>query len=229
VHPLVRIVSFLVFTAIVSSARPGTLVSATLILVFGSRPAMKGGLRGLNLVLRRVRWLLLSLLIIYGWLTPGTPLLPGLGVFSPTFGGLYHGALRIWALLLIVIAVHLLLQLTGRYALTAALLQLVKPMRYVGIAPERFAVRMVLVMEAVPQVQQLVNDAVRTKRGTASGLALLEEKAARVYQAVLQRCEKEREQEVVIPASSPVPYRQWLAPLALAALLLFAAQVPAAS
>ena len=39
-------------------------------------------------LLRRTRWIMLSLLLIYAYTTPGQPLLGSLGAFSPTREGL---------------------------------------------------------------------------------------------------------------------------------------------
>ena len=50
-HPRIRLVSFLIFAAFVAVVKPWPL-------------------------LKRMRWLFLSLLILYLWFTPGQPLLP---------------------------------------------------------------------------------------------------------------------------------------------------------
>ena len=46
----------------------------------------------------RLRWLLLAIVLVYGWWTPGISLLPAFGAWSPTTEGVVAGFLRILSL-----------------------------------------------------------------------------------------------------------------------------------
>lgn len=222
-NPTVRILCLLVFAGGVAGARGGQLLAGTLLL--GGAFAVVGTGAGARLLylLRRVRWILLSLVILYGWFTPGRSVLPALGPFAPTWAGLAFGGARTLALVLMVAAVHLLLTATHRDQLLAAILGLVRPLRRLGVPHERLAVRMVLTLHAVPQVQPLVRDAVRSSAARGPVLRRASRTAAAVFTAVLGRAGQEAGESVSVPAPAPVPWYEWTYPLWLAALFWVAA------
>lgn len=218
--PPVRILSLLVLATGLASGHPPVLVAGGLILIFAAIFALRGhpafGGSGLLRMLRRVRWLLLAMLILFGWFTPGDPLLPQLGGWSPSQQGMYQGLLRVSALLAIVAAVYLLLVTTSRGALVGGLLWYGRPLRQIGIDDRRFAVRLVLALEAVPEVQGLARAALESVGGR-SRLQRLAVSARTVLQAVLAQAEMQHG-SIVVPDPSPVPGWQWLLPLGIALL-----------
>jgi energy-coupling factor transport system permease protein len=147
--------------------------------------------------------------------------LPEFGSLSPTQEGLWLGLLRVTALCGIVAAVYLLLATTARGELVAGLLWFGRPLRRIGIDDRRFAVRLVLALEAVPQVQDLARDAL-AESGGGSRLQRLGGAAAQVLQASLAHAEQATG-EIAAPDPQPVPLWQWALPVALAALLIMAA------
>jgi hypothetical protein len=104
--------------------------------------------------LRRIRFLLLAIVILFGFFTPGELWWPGLASFSPSHEGSLLALTHAGRLLGVVALVTLLLhQLPVPYLLTG-LCQLARPLAWFGIEPERLAVRLHLVMayvEAQPQ------------------------------------------------------------------------------
>ncbi|MFA7387130.1 MAG: hypothetical protein WCZ87_05660 [Thiohalobacteraceae bacterium] len=225
--PPVRILSLLILAAALASGRPAVLAvgGALLLLAAGMLHKRHADFdwRGLPRMLQRVRWLLLALLILYGWFTPGEALLPALGVWSPSQEGLHQGLLRVLALLAIVAAVYLLLASTGRGALVGGLLWYGGPLRRLGLDDRRFAVRLVLALEAVPQVQDIARAALQADAET-SRMRRLGRAAGQVLQATLAHAE-DRHGPIQIPDPIPVPRWQWFLPLALAATLLAALSV----
>lgn len=132
-------------------------------------------------MLRRARWLLLSLLLVYAFATPGDPALPILGAYSPTLQGLAGGALQAWRLALLLLALSLLLRACPREALLDGLYTLLRPFRALGLDPERVAVRLWLTLhyaehQAMPRIRALPDiqawlhalDAAPADGGTAS-------------------------------------------------------------
>lgn len=220
----VRILSLLILTAGLASARLGVLLIAGMVLLGAGllvrRRGSDGGPLKITLLLRRVRWLLLAIVILYGWFVPGTPLLHALGAWSPSVEGLQQGLLRVAALCGIVAAVYLLLATTPRGALVAGLLWFGRPLRRVGIDDRRFAVRLVLALEAVPQVQDMVSAAL-TDSTDGTRLQRTARAAATVLQTTLQRAEQ-APGAIDVPAPQPVPLWQWSIP-GMFALLLFTA------
>lgn len=158
-HPHIRLVSFLIFAAFVAVGKPWPL-------------------------LRRMRWLFLSLLIICLWFTPGQPLLPTFSS-TPTLEGIEEGLQRIVALVLLALAASLLLQTTPRAPLLAAL-------GWIGIKTERLAVRIALTLEAVTQAQHLLSEHMRQEHATASRnpITRIGAVSAGLFQEVIARTER---------------------------------------
>jgi hypothetical protein len=101
------------------------------------------------LLLRRTRWILLSLLLIYAFATPGLYLLPDFGSASPSIEGLRAGAMQTWRLLLMLAALALVLRCTDREALLSGIYTLLKPLQPLGVNAERIAVRLWLTLRYV--------------------------------------------------------------------------------
>jgi energy-coupling factor transporter transmembrane protein EcfT len=97
-------------------------------------------------LLRRTRWILLSLLLIYACTTPGQPLLDALGMFSPSREGLSDGVLQLARLLAALAGLAILLDRLHRQQLIAGLYTLLVPLRLAGVSRERIAVRLALTL-----------------------------------------------------------------------------------
>ncbi|MDP2136124.1 MAG: hypothetical protein Q8J99_21190 [Sulfuritalea sp.] len=100
----------------------------------------------LSLLVRRSRWLLLTMLIMFGWLTPGTPL-PGLPGASQE--GLLLAAENLSRLLVAIAIVALILRALPATALVTGLRTLLLPLALLGISRDRIAVRLALTLEEV--------------------------------------------------------------------------------
>lgn len=146
-------------------------------------------------MLSRMRWLFLSLLIIYFWFTPGQPLLFSHG---PTREGIEAGLLRISSLIILVGSVSLLLQTTARAQLIAAILWLALPLRWIGIKADRLAVRIVLTLETVVKAQHLMSQCVSTEE-RLSPIASIGNVASSLFQGIIARAEQTSCQTIEIP------------------------------
>lgn len=102
-------------------------------------------------ILRRSRWLLLTMLVLFGWMTPGTPV-PGLPL--ATLEGLMLAAENIARLLIAIATVAVLLSAMAMPALVSGLRTLLTPLRTLGDFRDRLAVRMMLTLEAVEAVRR---------------------------------------------------------------------------
>ncbi len=216
--PVVRILCLVVFAACIARAELLGLVVGFGLLAPASVFVGSGAWAGLIAMLRRVRWLLISLLVIYGWFTPGPELLPALGPLSPSVNGLYEGSLRIAALLVMVVAVHLLLRATAREQLLSALHQLTGPLRWLYFPRERFMARMMLVLDAVPQIQELVGQQLAALSRTGSAREHMAKATRVIYDAVLAKAEQQSTEVVTFSQAMPVSWYQWFYPIALIAL-----------
>ncbi|MBI5898724.1 MAG: hypothetical protein HZB40_05820 [Rhodocyclales bacterium] len=97
-------------------------------------------------ILRRSRWLLLTMLLLFGWMTPGTamPLLPG-----ATEEGLWLAVENVARLLIAIATVSLLLGVLPPAALVSGMRSLLAPLAGLGGFRDRLAVRLMLTLEAV--------------------------------------------------------------------------------
>lgn len=218
-HPLIRIVSFLVFAALVAAGNAAQLAFATLLVAVGYGITASAQLKAAWPLLRRLRWLLLSLLVVYLWFTPGQPLLPALAS-QPTQEGVLEGLQRIAALVLLALAASLLMQSMTREALIAALYRLLTPLRRLGVPAERIAVRITLTLEAVSQLQPLLTEQLRAHSASSRNpIARISAVSAGVFQSVIARAEASPCDTLDIALGERPPAVQWLIPLALCGLL----------
>ncbi|HEU0283184.1 MAG TPA: CbiQ family ECF transporter T component [Gallionella sp.] len=97
-------------------------------------------------LVRRTRWIMLPLLLIYAYSTPGQALADALGVFGPTREGLADGVLQLTRLLAALAGLAILLERLHRQQLIAGLYTLFAPLQWLGVSRERFAVRLALTL-----------------------------------------------------------------------------------
>lgn len=217
-HPLIRVVALLVLVTGLALARPILLIAGGgLLLLLNLLTGFPAPAVLLQMVLR-LRWLLLAILLVYGWWTPGTSLLPAIGSWSPTSAGLVIGVLRILSLVLIVAAVHLLMQVTSRRELLPAIMQLIWPVT-TAAGRERLAVRILLSIEAVIRVQSLVADTLKEHPLCNRKLSTLGSAAQMLYRAVLDRAAQAGADTIEVTELEHPPLWQWLIPLALCVVI----------
>jgi hypothetical protein len=236
-HPVIKIVSFLVFGAAVSMGN-GQILLAGISLVlplyfFGNKIHIRGAL----LMLKRLKWLFVSILIVYLFFTPGQLLWPEV-VWSPTLEGLTQGLLRVGALVLLVAAVNFLISSTEQDDFLSAILWCLRPLSIVGFPHERLAVRITLVLDEVSQIrknhfcesredlqQEEINN---TDSNVASNLKETEPQvsqepkllaiagtANRLFQSVITYAETTPVRDISLPEESAPPIHQWLVPVIL--------------
>lgn len=223
-HPLILILGLLLLTAFLALGRwPVMLVGALLVGALYLWRPVAGGLWAR---LRRLRWLFLSMAVIYGWFTGGELVIPALGAWSPTYVGLAQGALRVLNLSLVVAAVHWLLQVSERGGLIRAIYLLCRPFEPLGLPAQRLAVRLVLTLEAVASVQTLIKSASQTDDG--GRWRDLPGRAAAILSAVITQADRGPCGPVEVPLGRRPGVGQWLTLLAAAGLLAVAAALPTA-
>ena len=98
-------------------------------------------------LLRRTRWILFSLMLIYAYTTPGQPLFDLLGNLSPTSEGFADGLLQLFRLLAALAGLAILLDHLQTKHLIAGLYFLCAPLQWMGLSRERIAVRLALTLE----------------------------------------------------------------------------------
>ncbi|MEZ5613999.1 MAG: hypothetical protein R3E35_02150 [Rhodocyclaceae bacterium] len=147
-HPTVRLIAWGVLAALVQwLPLSGLLLACAAALSAGAWLAP----RRMGLLLRRTRWLILSLVLLFALATPGVYLLPSLGVMGPTAEGLRLGLEHLLRLLFVLASLAVLLERTGAEGLVAGLHGLMRPLSWLGLDRGRVALRLMLVMHYVEQ------------------------------------------------------------------------------
>lgn len=100
----------------------------------------------LRRLVRRIRFLLLAIVILFAWMTPGQAFLPFWTTLGPTREGLLLATEHGLRLVGVVALVALLLGWGGRDFVVSGLYALMAPSRYLGLSRDRLAVRLLLVL-----------------------------------------------------------------------------------
>ncbi|PKO45092.1 MAG: hypothetical protein CVU29_09275 [Betaproteobacteria bacterium HGW-Betaproteobacteria-22] len=145
-HPLVKIYSVITLLLIASLLQHEMLILLALIM---SLVALCFQAAHFFRALKRMRWLLVSILVIYAYLTPGE-LLPYLPMnYSPTYEGLAHGLLQIARLVVALAVLSILLASTKKEVLMSGLTMALRPLAALGFDVRRFSVRLLLTLKYV--------------------------------------------------------------------------------
>lgn len=126
-------------------------------------------------MLKRVRWLLIFMLLIFAFNTPGEYLPQWPFEIAPTYEGLEAGVLQAVRLCLMLAGISLLLSTTSREDLMAGFFLLLYPLRYLKLSPERFAARLWLTLHYVD------HDVEKSQAGLFERLTSLKEYDGKVH------------------------------------------------
>ena len=147
-HPAVRLLLWADSVLVLQSLNGNPLrftVAAGVLLAIVATPQRTGRL------LKRARWLLVALAIIFAWSTPGRLLWPDADWISPTVEGLTLALDHSARLLGLLILVALLLEYTTKESLLSGLYSLFKPLPAFGLDRMRAAIRLGLVLRYTEQ------------------------------------------------------------------------------
>lgn len=145
-HPLVRILCLVAFAIALQ------LMKWPLLAIVGVALAILLRWRGAPVflsLLRRARWLMLSILLIYAYATPGEFVAGMPDWIAPTHEGLQTGAVQMGRLMAMLAALSLLLAVSSREDIMAGVYLLLQPLRPLGFDPERFSARLWLTLHYV--------------------------------------------------------------------------------
>jgi energy-coupling factor transporter transmembrane protein EcfT len=146
IHPTTRLVLWLLFLVAVQG-----LNGLPLLLLFGLIPLLgKAILKRGGLLIRRARWLLVSLVLILAWGGAGEPLWNS--DYAPTYEGVSEALTHLGRLLLVLMAVAAFLETMSMPELFSASHTLFKPLRFFRLDPDRGIVRLMLVLRYVEKL-----------------------------------------------------------------------------
>ncbi|MBI4756109.1 MAG: hypothetical protein HY778_11990 [Betaproteobacteria bacterium] len=100
-------------------------------------------------LIRRARWLLVSIVLISAWLTPGEPVVQSPASLAPTLEGLSQGGEQALQLVSMLAMVAMLLELTPVATIIGGIHGLMWPLGVFPTLRERIALRLLLVLQYV--------------------------------------------------------------------------------
>lgn len=144
IHPAVLVTAGLFFILLIQVLQGWmSLMACALLLVVAALQARDRLWR----MLRRMRFIIASVVILFAWQTPGTSALPMLANWSPSVDGLQLAIWHSCGLLSIAAIVVLMCRKLDARAWVDGLHALLHPFAWTGLPAERLAVRLMLVLD----------------------------------------------------------------------------------
>jgi energy-coupling factor transport system permease protein len=101
-----------------------------------------------------MRWLFLSMLIIYAYTTPGEYLSRWPMDLAPSYEGLRDGCYQIARISLVLAGISILMATSTREKLMVGIYTLIKPLSILSLSPERFTARLYLTLQYIEKVKK---------------------------------------------------------------------------
>jgi len=209
VHPIIRIANFFLLVAglAIHSLAIFIIAIPLIFLLF------RAGCTFLSLIslLKRLRWLFLSLLILHLWFSAGQ------WSWIPTISNVFIAIERVGGLIIIVLTAHLLVKTTSTQAIIAALQWWLMPLKFLGFSSEKFTVRLALVLDTVHSVTKIQTQAQTTD--IKNPIIKIADKVSTLFVQVLEQAENAPLNQLNIPSLTAPPLWQWLYSLILLILI----------
>lgn len=220
-HPFIKILCLLVIITMLVALSPERVVIITIALLL--LVILKGKIywQAIRQMCWRMKWLWLSLLILYGWFIPGSPIfftdiVPL--ILIPSSEGLIMGGLRALVLFNIISAVVLIVKSTTKEALIVSIMWLMTPFKLFKMDTGVFAARLVLTMERVTETESEIRSSLQ-ENNTVSYLQRGIDAVARLLIMVEQQASEDPSILVTLPHIDMPKLTQWLIPIILFATL----------
>lgn len=142
IHPTALLLAWIAFAVAIPWFSVIVLWAVSALLALG---VWASGINNCWRLVRRTRILLIALLVLYAFATPGAPLIAAWEV--PTQEGLQAGAVQAWRLLLMITALAIVLTHLKREPLLAGIYGLLAPFKPLGLPLDRIAVRFWLTLQ----------------------------------------------------------------------------------
>lgn len=236
-HPVIRIICFLIVSGFVVfggvyELALGMLVVASVVLIKRFQ-SLELSLR----IIKRMKLFFISILVLYLWFTPGAPVMdvpvPGI----PTVEGIKTGLLRVLSLVLVIFAVNYFVTAIARSSLVEAIVWLLHPVQWLGVDNKTIALRIALVLELIPRVQNIVLDVkqgyqekssqteskknITGKKKLIAKLAVFSQLVEQLFVRVVDEAVNAPQETIELGGSSNPPALQWTLPIVLAAMFFW--------
>ena len=149
-HPAVKISVFVVMAVLIPHFNAHHLLWLGLIL---GLVIIRLRISRFFVMMRRMRWLFVSMLIIYAYTTPGQYLANWPIAIAPSYEGISEGLSQITRICLVLAGVAILIASSTREALMAGIYCLIKPFEMFNLPSARFTARLYLTLQYIEQAQ----------------------------------------------------------------------------
>ncbi len=208
-HPIIRIICFILLVIGLAIGKWLLYFSCLPLLVLFWRYAHWLPLQRL---LKRLRWLFISLFILHLWFH-GSDL-----NWIPSQAGLLIAIEKIFILILMVSAAHLLLVTTVTNDLIAAIHWWFKPLDRIGFKTQILAIRLALTLETLNHVHALYQQ--QTTSNRIQPITQISERVTQLFQTVARHAEQAPLSQLTLPQLTNPPIWQWLYPFGLIAIMV---------
>lgn len=215
-HPVIRVLAFLTLVALLSRATLFFILALDSLFILLSLRYLHAMGGSIWRAVLRLRWLWLSLLLLYGFMTPD--LEPG--VWQLSSAGLLLGLERCLSLLTVILYFSLLNHVTSRDELQAAIYWLLAPLQSIGVPSARLSLRISLTLDAVAELQRQFARGDATTSTPARNWRQLPQRIYDLFKYALAQAERQGEAQVVCLNVEAPRYGQWLYLLTIVSVLI---------
>jgi len=211
-HPTIRLASFIILVIGLTMLNYLIFISAIISIALLCRKYCT--LKAILPLLKRLRWLFLSLFILNLWFNaPEFTILPDIT-------GLTIAVQRTTVLIIIVVAAHLLIITTPTDTLIATLNWWFSPLEKLGVSTEKLAVRLALVIDTLESVKNLYPQQPTTTSIPRHPLKKISDSLSQLFVEIFVHAESEPLRVLDIPQLQSPPVWQWSFPFLLILLII---------
>ncbi|MFO7602878.1 MAG: hypothetical protein R6X06_03575 [Gammaproteobacteria bacterium] len=206
-HPVIRIGTFILLAVLLARAQP--MQMGWVLCVIGLAFVLARG-RGFGAAVNlmwRIRWIVLSILLLYTWLP--------LGDLTTSWWLAVH---RIALLLLMLLALQALVLNMARNDIISGLYRVLAPLAFLGLPREKFVLRLMLTLECVAHLPALLQQDASPDTTRRSPLRQISARLMHAIAGVLAQGETLQHAAVTIETDVAVPWWQWTIPLSIAVI-----------
>lgn len=154
-HPALKIALFILMAVFIPHLK---LVALMGLFVLLSLALVRFRVIRFISMMQRMRWLFLSVLIIYAYTTPGE-FVNHLPIdIAPSYEGVHEGLLQILRICLVLAGVTILMETSTRENLMVGIYTLIKPLSGLNFSAERFTARLYLTLQNMDQIQKQTSE-----------------------------------------------------------------------
>lgn len=219
-HPFVRLLLLILLAAVLPALGLAGLALVFAAILVTCRFSAAGDWRRLLGAVRRLRWLLASLFVVHLGFADDRFAILGGSIWLPAPAAVELACERAGLLVVLLAAVELMRQTTPAETLAASLVRLLAPLRAAGADTRRFALRLAMTMEAVPESGRRLADYARERGIRTRGLSAWAHAAADLVRATEQRAADDEPGGAKLPELKAPAGRDWMAFGGAAAALL---------